>query len=129
MNKKTIVGLAAVALLSMMIANAYARIPVREPSFCEWECQGLTPGFWKHNLQVYLDHTNGKYSAAYETKVTPTIMTNLLTSIKGALSSQLTLDALAHQLLENLQLPGWESDRTNTANWFNYFMGFGPYED
>jgi hypothetical protein len=49
--KKIVIGIAAVALLSVMVANAYA---------CAGP--GLSPGFWKHNVGVYLKLANGSYS-------------------------------------------------------------------
>jgi hypothetical protein len=30
-------------------------------------------------------------------------------------------------LLGYLQGPGWSADRTNTANYFNFEAGYGPY--
>ena len=44
--KKLFIGITTVALLAMMISNVYAQ---------ECECPpGFTPGFWKHNIGVYL---------------------------------------------------------------------------
>lgn len=51
MRKKILVGIAAVALLAFMVSNAYACVG-----------PGLSPGFWKHNLGVYLGEANGAYS-------------------------------------------------------------------
>ena len=43
MKSKIIMGVAAVALVTFMVGNAYACVG-----------NGLSPGFWKHNLGVYL---------------------------------------------------------------------------
>jgi hypothetical protein len=51
LKKKLLIGLMAVALLAPMVANASACVG-----------PGLSPGFWKHNLGVYLGYNNGKYS-------------------------------------------------------------------
>ena len=50
-SKKIVIGIAAVALLSVMVANAYACVG-----------PGLSPGFWKHNVGVKLGLENGAYS-------------------------------------------------------------------
>jgi len=50
-SKKIVMGIAAVALLSVMVANAYACVG-----------PGLSPGFWKHNVGVKLGLENGAYS-------------------------------------------------------------------
>ena len=50
-SKKIVIGIAAVALLSAIVANAYACVG-----------PGLSPGFWKHNIGVYLGLKNGEYS-------------------------------------------------------------------
>ena len=43
MKSKIIIGVAAVALVTLMVGNVYACVG-----------PGLSPGFWKHNLGVYL---------------------------------------------------------------------------
>jgi hypothetical protein len=53
MKKKFLIGISAVAVLAtlLMVPSAFA-------------CYGpaLTPGFWKHNVGVYLGLENGAYS-------------------------------------------------------------------
>jgi hypothetical protein len=51
MKSKIVLGIAAVALLAVMVGNAYACIG-----------DARTPGFWKHNVGVYLGERNGSYS-------------------------------------------------------------------
>lgn len=46
-KKKVLIGIAAVALLALMVSSASACNP------------GLTPGFWKNNLAVYLNTPPG----------------------------------------------------------------------
>jgi len=118
-----------------MIANVYATT-IPPPDFgCGCRCPGFTPGFWKHNIQVRLSHapynlglTNGAYSA-FEggqrdgQKLTDALMDSGLAAIQGYLGAGFTFE----QALEYLKLPGWSADRTNTANWFNFVAGYGPF--
>jgi hypothetical protein len=138
--KKLAISILTVAFIVLLFANA-VNAQLMIPAPCENECGpcGLTPGFWKHNLKVYLtsvygeDLTNGKYSAAYDVKMTDQSMTDLLTNIKGslvylgAIPDTMTLQTLAEELLAALELPGSNMNRTYAANWFNYWMGFTPY--
>jgi len=125
--KKTLMGIVAVALVALMIANVYAAIPA--PTFCGCLCRGFTPGFWKHNIQVRLGLTNGAYSA-FEggpkdgIKLTDAMMDGFLARIKAKPGmSGFTFE----QALAYLKLQGWSADRTNTANWFNWAAGYGPF--
>ena len=128
--KKILLVMAVIALSALMIGSVYA-VPITvptPPTNCpDTSCPGLTPGFWKHNLEVYLELTNGAYSAAYGTKVSDGLMLDLLTDIKAGIGYGGTTDQLAQDLLDTLNLPGWSTDRTNAANWFNFLMGFAPY--
>jgi hypothetical protein len=56
--KKTVIAIAAVAMLAIMIPFTFADV-VLPPCHC---APGRTPGYWKHQLKVYLGETNGKYS-------------------------------------------------------------------
>ena len=138
--KKLLISTIAVALVALMIANAYA-VTVPEPWFCPDTCwpRGFTPGFWKHNIQVRLtnapyleDLTNGAYNAFGSgpldgVKLTDTLMDGYLAEINAVLIgwgySPITFD----QALANLQLQGNNPLRTNTANWFNWAAGYGPF--
>lgn len=131
--KKTLISIVAVTFIALMIANVYARAPARTtmvpvpPLPCGCYCAGLTPGFWKHNIQVYLELTNGAYSALPDgTKLTNELMDQYLADIHAYPGGpQFTFaEALAY-----LKLQGWSTDRTNTANWFNWAAGYGPFED
>lgn len=133
--KKTILGMLGVAMIAIMIGSVSAQIPtpIPEPEFgvygCDWWHPGLTPGFWKHNLEVFLGETKGHYSAIYEEKVNDGWMYYLLGLIRDELGLDPSYDlmTLAGELLAILNEPGWSMDRTNVANWFNFYVGIGPY--
>ena len=55
-SKKIVIGIAAVALLALMISNVYAHCGCHP---------GLSPGYWKHNVKVY-NGGPGAYSAPFE---------------------------------------------------------------
>jgi len=127
--KKTLIGMVAVALVAMMITNVYAQT-VPAPEFPCGLCAGFTPGFWKHNIRVRLGLTEGKYNAYEggpldEVKLTDAMMDDLLEAINAESGLGLTFE----QALAYLEGPGWSDDRTNTANWFNWASGYGPFED
>jgi hypothetical protein len=129
--KKTLISIVPVAFVALMITNVYA-ISVPAPVFCEPRCPGFTPGFWKHNIRVYLGETNGKYSA-FEggpldgVKLTDDMMDDLLDIINAKITS-LGYPALTFEdALNYLKGPGWSADRTNTANCFNWAAGYGAY--
>ncbi len=126
--KKILLPVLAIAMMAMIIGSAYAAgIPT--PDFCQPYCSpGFTPGFWKHNIEVRLDLTNGKYSAfvgppSDGVKLTDAIMNGLLEDIQNNYGSWITFEIL----LEALQGPGWSVDRTNAANLLNEAAGYGPY--
>ena len=126
--KKILMSTVTVALIALMIANVYA-VSVPTPTFCEPYCScGFTPGFWKHNISVRLELTNGKYSAFKGApqdgvKLTDDIMDDLLEAINTKYGTSLEFE----DLLANLKLKGWDPLRTNTANLFNEAAGYGPY--
>lgn len=126
--KKTLISIAAVAFVALMITNAYAVICVTTPPHCTLRCPGLTPGFWKHNIEVYLGYTNGAYSALPDgTKLTNGLMETYLAGIQsGVLPDYPGIPGLTFdQALTFLKGPGWSADRTNIANWFNFEAGYG----
>jgi hypothetical protein len=128
--KKSLVSILAVAMLSLMVGGVFAQVNwIPTPEFCICYPEGLTPGFWKHNLEVYLGETNGKYSAIYGDKLNDAQMETLLGMIRDTfgLDSSYDLEQLAGELLEILKEPGWSMDRTNVANWFNFWSYIGPY--
>jgi hypothetical protein len=116
-----------------MITSVYAQC-IPEPCFCECRPTGFTPGFWKHNLRVYLQETNGKYSAFSRdgygpyyftagTHLTNDIIADLIDDINFAIGSSFD----AGELLAFLNEKGWSENRINTANWFNKVAGYGPF--
>ncbi len=87
--KKTLLVLAAVALLAFMIPAAFADV-IPKPCTCT---PGRTPGYWKHNINV-ANGGNGAYSwywgdfkLNYDTVVA-------IVSDAGFASLQAALDAL-----------------------------------
>jgi hypothetical protein len=62
MKSKIIISVAAIALIATMIPLAFA--DGCEP--CEPCTSGLSPGFWKHNIGVYLTVAKGAYSSPYD---------------------------------------------------------------
>ena len=133
--KKLAISIVSVAFAVLLLAGSANALVI--PPACEncTGCPGLTPGFWKHNLKVYLtsvwdeDLTNGAYSAAYDLKMSDIGMGQLLGQIRDAfgLDPSYSLQTLAEELLAALEGPGNSMDRTNAANWFNWFMGLTPY--
>ena len=121
--KKELIGIAAVALVALMISNVYAQLPTVRKPLCLPDIPGLTPGFWKHNIEVRLDLTNGAYSALPDgTKLDDGMMDGWLAEI------QVYLPWFTFPLaLQYLELPGWSTDRTNTADWFNWAAGLGYF--
>ena len=116
-----------------MISSAYACVLVPKPCFCGCRKPGFTPGFWKHNLRVYLRETNGKYSAFSRdgrypyyfdagTKLTDDIMDDLMDDINSVIGPFTPEEFLAF-----LNEKGWSANRINTANWFNKVAGYGPF--
>jgi len=134
--KKTLISIVAIAFAALMIANVYAPLPPVPAPPCGGCGCGFTPGFWKHDIQVRLSHapynlglTNGAYNA-FEggpkdgIKLTDAMMDGFLAKIKAKPG----MSGFTFQLaLEFLKLPGWSADRTNTANWFNWAAGYGPF--
>ncbi len=128
--KKMLIGFSVTVLIALMIGSVYAAVPpVPTPLFCNPYCSpGFTPGFWKHNIEVRLDLTNGAYSAFVGppldgVKLTDAMMNSLLSAINTKYGTSITFA----QALAFLQLPGWSADRTNMANLFNEAAGYGPY--
>lgn len=131
--KKTLMSIVAVAFVALMIANAYGNgtcLPTIPTPPCCCGPPGLTPGFWKHDITVRIAHLEGlpkapSYNAFPDgTKLTDGMMDNYLDAINNA-NPGLNLDF--YTALAILQLPGWSTDRTNLANWFNYEAGYGWY--
>jgi len=82
---------------------------------------GLSPGFWKHNIGVYLGERNGAYSSPYEgfDKTTmPTFLLDLGIDLNEAYTALNTGGGGAAA-----------QGRLDTANALNAAAGFLPYSD
>lgn len=125
-KKKMLIGIAAVALLSMMIANVYA-------DECPVECPpGFTPGFWKHNIGVYLGLNKGNYNAfgyhgGYRDgwKLTDALMDEFLGYIHVGMPL-LTMQE-AYDALSAHGFPGANQVRDDMANLWNSAAGYGDF--
>lgn len=131
MNKKLLVSIAAVAFVALMISNAFA-------TTCP---PGFTPGFWKHDIGVYLyRHTNGEvgspgdYNAfGYRVpsgyrdgwKLTDALMEEFLGYIHVGMPS-LTMQE-AYDALSAHGFPGADQVRNDMANIWNSAAGYGPF--
>lgn len=123
--KKTLISIVAVAFVALMITNVYAQLPSVPHQPCGGCGCGLTPGFWKHNIQVRLNGDSIGYSALPDgTKLTDALMDGYLAAIHAYSGGPQFTFA---QALVYLKLPGWSTDRTNTANWFNWAAGYGEF--
>ena len=117
MKKKILLGMMAVALMSLMTVNVvYACVG-----------PGLSPGFWKHNVGVYLELKNGKYS---DPGYTGGIVT------KATMGDWLDAnwdDTVLLDLFNALNTKGGGAVgaeiRVNAANVFNAAADLYPYED
>ena len=84
---------------------------------------GLSPGFWKHNLKVYLGFTNGRYSVPHpgQPRISNSILESYLADI-GVSAEQAYADLTTRG-------PGSSSIRLDMANMFNAAAGYTPYSD
>ena len=121
MKSKIVIGIVAVALLSVMIANAYACVG-----------PGLS-GFWKHNVGVYLGLANGAYSDPGVTGPSPIPpYTPLCTKdTMGAWLHAHWTDSQLLALYNDLNTKGGgatgDATRVAAANVFNYMADLFPY--
>lgn len=107
-SKKIVIGIAAVALLALMISNVYACYPA------------LSPGYWKHNVKVYNGGPGSFSGDPHETRAT-------MEFYAGKIVVRLDLPAgvpttvpeflvWANERFQNNQYKGmW----LTIANWFN----------
>ena len=115
MKKKLLIGMMAVALLALMVANVYACVG-----------PGLSPGFWKHNIGVYLGENNGEYSdPGYTWVVSKETMGDWL----GTHWSQAELEAAYEALSTKGGGAAGAAIRVGMANVFNAAADLTPYED
>jgi len=108
--KKALIGIVAVAMVALMINNAFA-------------CPGYTPGFWKHNIGVALGYNPGDYSAFEDTgiKLTAAMLAGYAATVGVTLEE-------AYAAL-SAKGPGMDMVRANMANAFNAAAGYGPFVD
>jgi hypothetical protein len=104
-------------------------LPIRDPdaqnSIIEIRRKGcgLSPGFWKHNIKVYLGMTNGRYSVPHPGE--PRITDEILLSYFRAIGVR---PRAAYAAL-TARGPGSDSVRLDMANLFNAVAGYTPYSD
>jgi len=90
-------------------------------------CPGFTPGFWKHNIGVYLGLRHGSYSA-FEggpldgVKVTGPMLEELAGIVGVSLED-------AYDAVNAKGGPPNNMIRADMANAFNAAAGYGPFED
>ena len=132
MKKKILLGMMAVALMSLMTVSAV--------SACVGP--GLSPGFWKHNVGVYLGEKKGSYSdpgvtglriddPTYPPTSSPVTKDNMkawLTELKGA-PWNLDLQALYDKMNTKGGGAVGAGIRVGAANVFNYWADLYPYGD
>jgi hypothetical protein len=121
MRSKYFVALFVPLLMATLLIPGVSAVcdPTPPPPPCG---TGYTPGFWKHNIGVYLEENPGKYSAFDDgTKLTDAMIEAYDAIVPGTLE-----DAYAA-----LRARGKGSSiiRADMANAFNAAAGFGPFED
>jgi hypothetical protein len=84
---------------------------------------GLSPGFWKHNIAVYLGYNPGRYSVPHEDE--PRINGSTL---EGYLASIGVTPEEAYEAL-TAKGKGSATIRLDMANAFNAAAGYTPYSD
>ncbi|WGM90409.1 MAG: hypothetical protein NUK63_04615 [Candidatus Bathyarchaeum tardum] len=90
---------------------------------CEQELDGLSPGFWKHNIAVYLGENPGRYSVPHEGE--PRITDEILEAYFDM------IPVTAEDAYAALTAKGKGSGqiRLDMANLFNAAAGYAPYSD
>ena len=95
---------------------------------------GLSPGYWKHNVDVYCDGP-GSYSAPqtgspHESDTSMTKYANWILANINTGSGVTTADAFLHwanQQFEDKKAPDHAATWLMIANWFNAAAGYTPY--
>ena len=121
--KKLIISVVAVAMLSLMIGGVFAEDCCPPPPCCECN-PGLSPGFWKHNVGVYLGLRNGAYS---DPTGSPVVSQATMEGWLGSLG--LNLPALYDALNTKGGGAAGAAMRVGAANEFNALAGLEPYMD
>ena len=123
--KKILRGMVVISIMAFLVGSvvgsAYACIG-----------DGLSPGFWKHNVGVYLGERNGSYSdppvySGQTPLVTKDSMGTWLAGLDDTIGGTLNLE----ELYDQLNTKGGGSDgaaiRVTAANVFNLAADLYPY--
>jgi len=116
--KKILIGLTAVLIMACMTGSALATVG-----------PGLSPGFWKHNLGVYLGHENGGYSdPIYYPGVDPVVTRLTMHDFLALKESQGWNLEYAYQILSAKGGGDIAQARIDMANLLNQgTIGLDPY--
>ena len=109
-------------LMSIVVAALVASLSVGMASACVGP--GMSPGFWKHNLGIYLQEANGSYS---NPTPNPIVSKDTMAAFFANLEGTEDLE----QLYEDLCTQGGgavgAATRVNAANIFNAAADLYPY--
>jgi hypothetical protein len=119
--KKLIVSIAAIALLALMAGSVYAADECTCPP-------GLSPGFWKHNVGVYLGEANGSYSDPTDSMwVSQDTMGAWLAHLDNDVGYELDMWQLYADLCTKGGGAAGNMLRVDAANVFNSYAGLAWY--
>ncbi len=126
MYRKSLVAFAIFVLAGLAV------VPFVSATCCPPCAPGFTPGFWKHNIGVYLDIANGAPSA-FEggpldgVKCDASILgSTLLTNALAGLSPPHTLEDI-YGFLSTGGGGDIAQARADWANWLNSVFGYGNF--
>ena len=112
-SKRILFGVLTIALMTLMVSTVTA---------CHYCKPGLSPGYWKHNVKVYVEG-RGSYSGDY-----PKMTAALLEQCEAAIQvnhPSFTLEWANEKFQDNAYKDMW----LTIANWFNAAAGRAPYSD
>jgi hypothetical protein len=112
-SKRILVSVFAVAAMALMISSVSA---------CCYCKPGLSPGYWKHNVRVYVED-RGSYSGDYP-KMTAELLEEYEAKIQVRHPS-FTLEWANDMFQDNANKDMW----LTIANWFNHAAGRSSYHD
>ena len=85
---------------------------------------GRTPGYWKHQIKVYMGYTNGEYSWYFDdVKMDDDYMAAILPNVMAS-SGAATIDEILAAL--EAKGPGSEAIRNGMNYWLNYWAHLDP---
>lgn len=114
--RRVLVGVLAVALVAMLVSSVSACY------YCKCRKPGLSPGFWKHNVGVYLGISPGSYS---DPEGSPVVSQATMGDWLAGLG--LDLQALYDDLNTKGGGAAGAATRVGAANVFNALAGLQPY--